>query len=999
VGTEPHRFFPPFRLDPENAQLWRADREIRLRRKTFDVLLYLVDHPGQLVTKAALLDAIWAEVTVSDSMPATCVAELRKALGDEARVPRFIETVHGRGYRFIAEVETPARVAPISKSPSVPKSPRPIMVGRQGELAHLQSWYSRVLEGQRHVIFVTGEAGIGKTTFVQALLDSIAQEGSVLIGRGQCVEQYGAGEPYMPVLEALGRLCQEPGGERLIELLSKFAPTWLVQMPALLTREERVRLQSEMQGVTQQRMLREMTQALEALATETPLVLLLEDLHWSDFSTFELISAIARRSEPARLLIVGTYRPVEILANDHPLRTMKQELELHRYCEELRLKLLTEENVVDYLAKRLANDASRRFGTLAHEVYARTDGNPLFMVNMVDYLLVDAGLLLNLREVGEAEWAEKLRAHRLDALRSIRQMIERNLERLKEEEQAVLEGASVVGAEFSSASVAAALECSQNEVEACCTRLSRREQFISEQGPITWPDGTVATNFRFHHALYQEVLYGRLSAGNHVQLHRRIAMREEAGYGERAGEVATELANHYRRANDKQKAVQYFRLAGERAVARAAMIEGERHFADALELLSELPEDVDRDRRELELQLAVGPALIAVKGWAASEAERAYTRARELCDRLGDSPELFPALFGLWAIYLDRGEFRPAYELAEQLLRAQSAHDPSLLTYARLAGGATSYWMGKFVPAREYLESAITLYDPERHRPLIFRYGYDAGVASLSYAAWTLWHLGYSDEALKRSREALVLAQRLSHPLNLAHAELFVGVLRQYRREVRAAKENAERVIAHSAEHGLSDYWAWATGLRGWAIFQQGRREEGIAQLREGLAAFSATEALLRPYYLCLLAEAWRETGRLDDGLNAVTEALAAADERGIRFYEAETHRLKGELLAKQDASNAAEAESCFERAIEIARTQSAKSLELRATMSLARLLRDTARRAEARAKLVEIYGWFTEGLDTPALCDAKALLDELSSKPSAPRRSDKSRRDPSRPE
>jgi len=228
------------------------------------------------------------------------------------------------------------------------------------------------------------------------------------------------------------------------------------------------------------------------------------------------------------------------------------------------------------------------------------------------------------------------------------------------------------------------------------------------------------------------------------------------------------------------------------------MIEGERHFAGALELLSELPEDVERDRRELELQLAVGPALIAVKGWATSETERAYTRARELGERLGDPPELFPALFGMWAMYLDRGEFLMASELAEQLLEARSAQNPVLLAYAQLARGVTSFWMGKFLTAREYLESAITLYDPERHRPLIYRYGYDAGVASLAYAAWTLWLLGYSDQALKRSHEALALAQGLSHPLNLAHAELFLGVLRQYRREVSAAQENAESVIAHS---------------------------------------------------------------------------------------------------------------------------------------------------------------------------------------------------------
>jgi len=996
VPSQPHhRLFPPFRLDPENEQLWRGAEALSLRHKTFEVLRYLVDHPGQLVTKAMLLDAVWPGVVVSDSMPATCVTELRKTLGDDARTPQFIETVHRRGYRFIAEVTTTAPAPQAMRKPSqVPKSPKPIMVGREAELAQLQGWYSQVLEGHRLVLFIAGEAGIGKTTFVQAFLNSIAQEGTARVGRGQCVEQYGSGEPYMPVLEALSRMSQEPGGDQVIEVLNKFAPTWLAQMPELLTREERVRLQSEMQGVTQQRMLREMTQALEVLAAETPLVLWLEDLHWSDFSTLELISAFARRSEPAQMLIVGTYRPVEVLAKGHSLRTMKQELELHNYCRELRLKLLNGEDVAGYLAKRFSSDGSRQFGTLAPVIHARTDGNPLFMANMVDYLLVDAGLLVSSREVSEAEWTETLRAHRLGALRTIGHMIERNLERLDPEEQAVLEGASVAGAEFSAATVAAALESPQNKVEACCIRLSRREQFVTEQGPITWPDGTVAAGFRFHHALYQEVLYGRLPVSHQVQLHRRIAAREEAGYGERAAEVATELANHYRRANDKQKAIQYFQLAGQRAISRAAMIEAERHFADALELLSELPENVERDSRELELQLAIGPALIAVKGWAAAETERAYIRARALCDRLSDSPELFPALFGMWATYLVRGEFRAAYELAEQLSRAQSAHDPALLTYAKMARGATSYWMGKFLPAREHLEGAISLYDPERHRRLIFRYGYDAGVACLSYAAWTLWHLGYPDQALERSYEALALAQRLSHPISLTHAEVFVGVLLQYRREARAVEEKAESMIALSAKHGLTDYWAWATGLRGWAMAQQGRAVEGIAQIQEGLAASRAAGAgLARPFYLCLLVEAYMETGRFDDGLSTLTEALAASDEHENRNYEAEIYRLKGELLLKQDDSNAADAQSCFERAIEIACKQNAKSWELRATISLARLLVTQGRRDGARAMLAAIYDWFTEGFYSADLKEAKALIDQLSNEPGALHRSNKSQK------
>jgi predicted ATPase len=441
------------------------------------------------------------------------------------------------------------------------------------------------------------------------------------------------------------------------------------------------------------------------------------------------------------------------------------------------------------------------------------------------------------------------------------------------------------------------------------------------------------------------------------------------------------LARHYRYSDNLDKAVEYLGRAGQQAIQRSAHVDAINDLTAAIDLLQKLPDSPERIQRELLLQLALGSALMTIKGFAAPEAERAFTRARGLCERLGDPPELFPALFGLLAVYLIRAELGAAHELAEQLLRrAQSARDPALLLLARFALGNTSLWMGKLLAAREHLEKAISLYDRERHWPLTFRYGgYDTGVSCLSYAAWTLWSLGYPDQALERGNEAIALAEALSHPHSLTFAEQFVGVLRKYRREARAAQSSAERAIALSAEHGFTLWLAWATTLRGWAIAAQGRHEEGIVQMQESLAAVRATGAEIgRPHDLSMPAERYMETGRLDNGLDALTEALAAADEHEDRHYEAETHRLKGELLLKQNGSNVDEAEICFRRAIEIARRQSAKSLELRATMSLARLLRDTGRRDEARVLLAVIYNWFTEGFDTADLKDAKALLEEL---------------------
>jgi predicted ATPase len=466
-------------------------------------------------------------------------------------------------------------------------------------------------------------------------------------------------------------------------------------------------------------------------------------------------------------------------------------------------------------------------------------------------------------------------------------------------------------------------------------------------------------------------------------LHERAGLALESMFAEQLDDHLDELAYHYRRSGDASKAVEYLGRAGQQALQRSAYADALSTLSAALNLLRKLPDGPERIQRELLLQLAIGPALMAAKGWAAPEVEQAYNRMRELCELLDETPELFPTLFGLWVVHLIRGELRRAYEIAEQLLRlARSARNPALLPQAWHALGSTSYWMGEFGPARKNFEDALTHYDPEHHRALILRYSWvDVEVRSLSYSAITLWQLGYPDQALDKGKEALAVAQRLSHPFSLTFGQgIAGGVLRQLRREAREIREIAASMVAVSTEHGLTNSLAYATSLRGWGLAEQGHHAEGIAQIHEGLAAARATGAeLLRPYHLCLLAEACSKTGLLDEALSASREALAIADEHENRAFEAEIHRLKGELLLKQNNSSTAEAQSCFQRAIEIARKQSAKSWELRATMSLARLFAKQGRRDEARTMLAEIYGWFTEGFDTADLKDAKALLDELS--------------------
>jgi len=486
--------------------------------------------------------------------------------------------------------------------------------------------------------------------------------------------------------------------------------------------------------------------------------------------------------------------------------------------------------------------------------------------------------------------------------------------------------------------------------------------------------------YMFKHALIQDAAYASLLKRTRQQYHRQIAQMLEAEFPETVEAEPELVAHHYTEAGLNEQAVGYWLQAGKRAAQRSANAEAINHLNKGIEVLMTQPDSVERARQELDMQISLGPVLMAVKGQSSPDAERAYARARELCQQVGETPKLFPVLYGLFRFHMVRAEFQTMRELAEQLFSlAQRAEDPELLLESHRVMGQTMFWLGEMAAARAHCEQGMALYDPQQHHSHAFVYGQDPGVMCLGFAAMAIWMLGYPDQSLQSIHEALTLAEQLAHPYSLAMALVEATFLHQFRREAQAVQERTEALMALLTEHAFPFWDAFGTIFQGCAHTTQGEGEEGIAQMRQGLKAHRASGAELHwPYFLSLLAEANREVGQIEEGLALLNEALDTVSKTGERYWEAELHRCRGELLLMQQEQKGEEAEECFRQALEIACHQQAKSLELRAAMSLSRLWQQQGKQKEAHRLLSEIYGWFTEGFDTVDLEEARALLDEL---------------------
>jgi len=840
-------------------------------------------------------------------------------------------------------------------------------VGRVRELEQLREARSRAHAGRGQIVGVVGEPGVGKSRLFHEFKLLAPREALVL---ETFSVSHGKAYPYLPLIDLLKNYCQigaeddeRRRREKLTGKLLTLDRALEDSLPYLFhllgVAEPSSTLAQMSPQIRRQRSFEAIKRLLVRESMAQPLELIVEDLQWLDSETEAFLGFLGESVASARILLLVNYRP-----------EYRHNWSHKSYYTQVRLDPLGEAEARELLRDLLGTGLA----PLERLILAQTEGNPFFIEEVVQ-TLIEEGMLRG--ERGQYRLEQIPTALHIPT--TVQGVLAARIDRLEPAEKALLQTLAVIGKAFTWSLVARVVEQPEDQLKSLLARLQAGE-FIYEQP--AFPE----VEYSFKHALTQEVSYGSLLIERRRALHERTGQAIEALYGAQIEAHCSELAHHFSRSGNAAKAVEYLLCAGRQAVQRSADAEAVTHLTQALGLLETLPDAPERAKQELALQITLGPAWMATKGFAAPEVEATYTRALMLSRQLGETIELFPALLGLRTFYIVRGELRTARELGEQLLAlARKAQDPALLVQAHGALGINLFMLGELEPARAHLEQALALYDPRQQRSPAFFQGLEPGVLGLAFVAMDLWLLGYPDQALARSQAALALAQTLSHPAASADALILAAELHLYRREAQPTRELAEATAALATEHGLPFWLTYGIIFSGWALAVQGRAAEGIERMQQGLAAYRATGSeIYLTRFLALLAEAYARAGQAEPGLQTLEEALAVAERTQERVYEAELYRLKGELTLLQpsrggeEAGGRDEAVACFLQAIAIARRQGARSLELRAVMALSRLWRQQGKAGDARQMLAETYGWFTEGFDTADLREAKVLLAEL---------------------
>ena len=888
-----------------------------------------------------------------------CIGVLQRELGvePEAKTKQlYHEVLRQRPSRAGATVEGPA---PAHGGPAeVPHEtlPRELpLVGREGEVNRLRESLNRAWQGHGHVVAVIGEAGVGKSRLLAEIAaETAARGGRVLVGRCYEAEQILPFASWVDALRA-GRL----DGDR--EVLESLDPVWSKEMARLLPEMGVAGGGPDRAPVDYRQLFESVTQLVRLLVLRQPVLLILEDLHWGDEMSLRLLSFVGRRLQTWPILVVGTARE-EDLAGAPILRRTLEDLARDKRLIEVRLAPLPKDETLT-LVRTLGGaecDEAAMTG-LAEQIWIISEGNPFAVVE-------------TMRALPEGYVADP--STKLAVPRQVRDLIARHLEGLSERGRDLTTVAAVIGREFDFPLLCRAAGLEETEAAEALEELVRRRVLHS-----------VGERFDFTHDRIREVAYGRLLRERQQALHARIADSIETLYADRLAEQVERLAHHAARGKLGGKAVGYLRQAGAKAFANSAHTDALAYFTQGLELLGKLAPGAARDREELSLRLALGPVLQNTRGYAKPEVEENYGRARQLADQIGTPVQQFQARWGIWLVASHRASAGTALELARELLAlAERLDDPALLLEGHHALWPVLVWLGSAAAARPHLDQGMALYDRARHQSHAFVYGgHDPGVCCRKVASWASWILGYPARGLEESVASLRLARELDHPMSVIVALVWACVFRDLRRDFHEMGEHARALIALSTEHEAPQWLAAGTIIDGSVQAERGGGEVAIAQIRRGLAAYGSTGAhLFVPYFLSLLARAYLKRGEPREGLRVIQEALERARTTGELVWEAELLRLEGELRLAGSPEDLAGARDCFRLAIEIARRQGARSWELRAALSLARLLAAEGERDEARRSLADVYTSFTEGFDTADLREVSAFLEELTSPPSA---------------
>jgi predicted ATPase len=833
-------------------------------------------------------------------------------------------------------------------------------IGRDGEMAQMRHALELTREGRGQVVAAMGEAGVGKSRLFFEF--KAVAEGGCLVLEGYSVS-HGKASAYLPVTELLreyfGITSDDDDRTRRERILGKVLgldrslEDTLPYLYSLFGIPEAGDSLAQMDPQIRRRRTQEVIKRIllrESL--NQPLIVIFEDLQWIDGETQALLNLLVDAIASARILLVVNYRPD--YHHDWGSRT---------HYTQLRLDPLGRESAAEMLSALLGDEPELE--PLRRLIADKTEGNPFFLEEIVQALFEQRVLTRN----GSVKVTHPLSAIKIPP--TVQAVLASRIDRLPPIEKELLQTLAVIGREFTLPLILRMTGASEAEVERLLSDLQSAE-FIYEHPAFPDPE------YSFKHALTQEVAYNSVLIERRKLLHERVAEAIESLYANGLEDRFAELAHHYGRSSNLLKAVEYLGRAGQQALQRSAYSDAIAKLHAAIDLLQKLPRSTDLLGRELQLQLELVQALIGFQGWAAPDTELTYGRVCDLAERLSESYEFASGLWGLWVVNLLRAQLPQARDLAEKLVRlAEGVQEPALSVPAYLALGPTLTWLGEVSEAGRYFEKAMSIYDPRHHGSVARLYGgVDPRIFSFGYWLWTLWHLGYPDKALQLSKEAFALAHALSEPHSQAFALTFAAYLHQCRREVDETEQRVQSLISISEKHGLPNYLAWATILRGWTVSQRGCHSEGISEMHDGLIALQATgEQTSSAYHLTVLVEQCHKSGRMAQGSQFLTTAFNLVEAKNIRLYEAEVHRLRAELLVAVDED---QAERCFRRAVDVARSQGTKSLQLRASLSLARLLGKQGRRDEARTTLAEIYNWFTEGFDTRDLQEAKQLLNEL---------------------